>query len=830
MSLVGVNGGSPEAPPAISPTAPSGKRWMGRGVRLALALLLSGVLLLALVGYWAWHQVSDSLPLLEGSAPLTGLSARVLIERDGLGIPTVSGESREDVAMALGFVHAQDRFFQMDLLRRRGAGELSELFGEVALSADKRYRLHRFRDRVEATKRSLSPEDRAFFEAYSQGVNAGLAALDEPPFEYMVLGLTPEEWRDVDSLLVLYNMFFELNDEAGRRESTLGVLRDVMGQEMFAFLASPGTEWDAPVDGEPFSTPPIPGPDVFDVRQREPIPEAVGTISRTPAADRSRILIGSNNWAVAGSHAAHGRALMANDMHLELSVPNIWYRACIVYPDSIEPDRQRRVTGVTLPGTPFLIAGSNGEIAWGFTNSQGDWSDLVVLQEDPAIEGRYLTPTGSLPVDHYAQLIRVRGGRDQNLTVDETIWGPIVDRDHRGRQRAVRWIAHDVQGANANLRLLEGARTVDEAVRIAATIGAPPQNLVVADAAGHVGWTIMGAIPRRFGHSGLLPTSWDDGSRGWDGWLHPEEYPRLIDPPGGRIWSANNRVIGGEMLAKIGDGGFDLGARARQIRDDLREVDQAAEADLLEIQLDDRALFLERWQTQLLDVLEPLGASGGGAYAELRQLVSEWGGRAAVDSVGYRMVRAYRLNVEKRVFDAITAECKAADDRFDYAVLNQSEGPLWALVREQPLHFLPPDLDSWQELFENAVDDTLEYFSDDEIPLRERTWGARNTVRIQHPLSASLPFATEWLNMPADRLPGDSNMPRVQAPAHGASQRFVVSPGHEEEGIFHMPGGQSGHPLSPFFRAGHEAWVTGEPTPFLPGATVHTLELVPASQ
>lgn len=283
------------------------------------------------------------------------------------------------------------------------------------------------------------------------------------------------------------------------------------------------------------------------------------------------------------------------------------------------------------------------------------------------------------------------------------------------------------------------------------------------------------------------------------------------------------------MLAKIGDGGFDLGARARQIRDDLLAVERATETDLLEIQLDDRALFLERWQRQLLDVLDSVGPTENRAYAELRQLVSEWGGRAAVDSVGYRMVRAYRLNVERHLFEPITADCKAADERFDYGQLNQLEGPLWSLVEERPLHFLPLEFTDWQELFESAVDDTLTYFSDEETALRNRTWGERNTVRIHHPLSAFLPFATEWLNMPADRLPGDSNMPRVQAPTHGASERFVVSPGHEEEGIFHMPGGQSGHPLSPFFRAGHEAWVTGEPTPFLPGATVHTLELVPAA-
>ena len=828
MSLMGMNGGSPEIPPPISPGSPTHHRRMGRGIRIALSLILAGVLAVALTGYWAWRQVSGSLPQLDGSTPVQGLLAPVQIERDELGIPTITGESRRDVAMALGFLHAQDRFFQMDLLRRRGAGELSELFGEGALNADKRYRLHRFRDRAEATKRSLSAESREFFELYAQGVNAGLEALEEPPFEYLVLGMAPDEWRDVDSILVLYNMYFELNDATGRRESTLGILLDVLGQEMYEFLAPTGTDQDAPVLGGPFPTPPIPGPNVFDLRQAGAISGASRVTSESNEENWSRVLVGSNNWAVAGSYTSHGKALMANDMHLPLAVPNIWYRASMVYPDKNEPDRQRRVTGVTLPGTPFLVAGSNGEIAWGFTNSQGDWSDLVVLREDPESEGRYLTPSGSLPVDHYAQTLRVRGGRDQNLTVDETIWGPIVDRDHLGRRRAVRWIAHDARGANANLRELESASSVDEALRIAATGGIPPQNLVVADAAGHIGWTIMGSIPRRFGHSGRVPTSWDDGSRGWDGWLAPEEYPSLIDPPPGRIWSANNRVVDGEMLGKIGDGGFAHGARAGQIRDGLLELDRATEADLLEIQLDDRALFLEPWQNQLMEVLDPLVANEGGAYAELSQLVSDWGARAAVDSVGYRMVRAYRLNLKQRLFDAIMADCEAADERFDYGLLNQLEGPLWKLVEEQPFHFLPPEFAGWQELFRTAIDDTLERFAQEEGTLSDRTWGERNTARIHHPLSAFLPFAEELLNMPADRLPGDSGLPRVQSPTHGASERFVVAPGDEENGIFHMPGGQSGHPLSPFYRAGHEAWVKGESTPFLPGETVHTLELVPA--
>ncbi len=534
---------------------------------------------------------------------------------------------------------------------------------------------------------------------------------------------------------------------------------------------------------------------------------------------------GSNNWAVSGRYTAHGGAIVANDMHLGLMVPNTWYRASFVWGEVA--GEIRAVTGVTLPGTPAMVVGSNMHVAWGFTNSYGDWTDLVIVEPDPRRAGHYLTPEGSKPFERHLERIRVHGGPDETLPVVSTIWGPILDKDHRGRPRALRWTALDVEAVDFGLLRLEAARDLEDAVEIANRSGAPPQNFVVADAEGRIGWSILGAIPRRVGYDGRLPGSWADGTRRWDGYLRPEEYPRILDPASGRLWTANARVVGGGKLETIGDGGYDLGARARQIRDGIMALPKASERDMLAVQLDDRAIFLTRWRDLLLRTLTPEAVSSDPRRRELKEFVEAWGGRASVDSVGFRAVRAWRQFLAEQVFGALTASCKAADARFNYGEIAQTEGPLWRLVSERPPHLLDPKRAGWDDQLLAAVDATLEYFLGDGSSLAERTWGQRNTTRIRHPLSLAVPFLGRWLDMPEQQLPGADDMPRVQGPTYGASQRMVVSPGREAEGIFHMPCGQSGHPLSSHYGDAHMAWARGDATPFLPGPPVHTLTLNP---
>ncbi|MGD8441753.1 MAG: penicillin acylase family protein, partial [Holophagae bacterium] len=394
---------------------------------------------------------------------------------------------------------------------------------------------------------------------------------------------------------------------------------------------------------------------------------------------------------------------------------------------------------------------------------------------------------------------------------------------------ALRWIAHDVEAANLGLIDLEHAADLDGALAIANRTGIPPQNFVCADATGRIGWTLIGRIPKRRGFSGAVPTSWADGERSWDGYLEPAEAPRILDPPDGLLWSANNRTMGGAALATLGSGGYDLGARARQIRDDLQAIDAVREADMLAIQLDDRALFLDRWRNLALDILTDEAVAGYPDRAAFRDLMRDtWSGRASTDSQAFRLVRALRFEVFERVYGRLMAGCSDADGRFDVYELVQWEDSLWRMITQRPPHLLGADAPTWEAVLLAAVDATME-FSKTEIGSDPElwTWGRRNTLRMRHPISRAVPQLAGLLDMPAVELPGDSNMPRVQSPTFGASERFAVSPGKEADGYFHMPGGQSGHPLSPHYRAGHEAWVEGRPTPFLPGDTVSVLTLVP---
>jgi penicillin amidase len=329
--------------------------------------------------------------------------------------------------------------------------------------------------------------------------------------------------------------------------------------------------------------------------------------------------------------------------------------------------------------------------------------------------------------------------------------------------------------------------------------------------------------------TGRVPTSWTDGARGWEGWLEPDAYPRILDPADGVLWTANNRQVSGQWLALLGDGGFDLGARAKQIRDDLLALSTADEEAMLAVQLDDRALFLERWRELVLEVLTDRAVAERPSRGLFRRLVGEtWTGRASVDSQAFRLVRAFRFETFELVYGALLADLEEADERFSIYRIVQWEDPLWRMITERPDHLLGPDHESWDELVLAAVDATMEYFNTEIGPDPERwSWGQRNTVTIRHPISLAVPQLSRWLDMPRVSLPGENDMPRVQSPRFGASERLAVSPGREEDGFFHMPGGQSGHPMSPHYRAGHDAWVDGRPAPFLPGEAEWVLTLVP---
>lgn len=784
-------------------------------IKRLLLSVLAGIAVLTVV---LFLLVRASLPQLSGDLRVQGLHSRVTIERDAAGIPTITGSDREDLAFATGFAHGQDRFFQMDLIRRQAAGELAEIFGEVALETDKRNRFHRFRQRAHVVLEQSSAADLAILESYTAGVNAGVDSLVLRPFEYLMLRVSPEAWQVEDSILVVYAMFMQLNDARARRDVRRGFAHNVLPGEVYDWLYPEGTPWDAPLMGEPRAVAPIPSADKFSIR------DVVDTAP--PTQERGKIpLNGSNNWAVSGALTETGRAMVSNDMHLGLSTPNIYYQARLVVTDG----RQIDLSGVTLPGTPFVVAGSNGNIAWGYTNSYGDWSDAVVVRPGSA-PGTYRTADGDRPFDVYREVIDIKGGRSQVLEIRETVWGPVDDVDYPHGEIAVSWIAHKPEAVNLRLIALETVENVTAALDVANTIGMPPQNFVTGDSDGNIGWTIAGRIPVKTEFNAMVPADWSQ-VHGWTGWLDPADYPRIVNPGSGRIWTANARVADGDALSTIGDGGYDLGARARQIRDSLAEKDSFDARDMLRIQLDDRALFLAPWQELLLAVLDDDTIAGDAELTEFRRLVDEWIPRAATDSAGYRLVRAFRLEVRSVVFHGLMGSVRDAyGDDVKPLLSNQFEAPLWSLVTERPMHMLPARYASWHALLVAAVRANIAWLDHNyEGPLAERTWGELNVALIRHPLSRAVPALSKWLDMPHEPLSGDHDMPKAQGPGFGASERFSVSPGDEANGLMQMPTGQSGHPLSDFYRQGHDDWVHGRPSPYLPGETLHTLTLTPAS-
>jgi len=766
-----------------------------------------------------------SLPSLEGAVKLEGLRDSVVVERDANGVPTVRGSHRLDVARATGFLHGQERFFQMDLMRRRAAGELSELIGPATTSVDEDVRVHGFRAVAKSVVARFDARERALMDAYVQGVNSGLRSLSVRPYEYLLLRSEPRAWTSQDSVLCVLAMFLTLHESRGEKESTLAVMRDALPPALFDFLAPRGTlDWDAPIVGDPIAPSPIPGPEILDLRAKDAPPQAAAVYPPPDRFDPEDNLpfVGSNNWAVDAAHSATGAAMVADDMHLEIAVPNIWYRLRLVFPD--EEGETRSIAGVSLPGTAGIVAGSNGRIAWGFTNTQGDWNDLVILEPGPEAN-TYLTAEGPKTFARRQETIAVKGGPTRTIEVLDTIYGPVIDRDHNGKLRAYQWTAHDPEAVNLKLLDLEDADTIEDAIEVAHAAGAPPQNAVIADRSGRIAWTVAGRIPKREGFEGRLPVTRTDPARRWDGYLTSAEVPTVVAPAAGRLWTANARVVSGPMLTLMGEGNYPLGARAKQIRDDLFARETFSASDLMDIQLDNRALFLERWQKLALETLDEGALSAHPELREARTFIEQWGARAAVESIGFRIVRAFRLAVSDRAFAPLVSPATKLDPAFRYGRVWQNEGPLWALVTERPLHLLDPRYPDWHALLVDSLKAVVADLTSNGRRLSERTWGERNTARIQHPLSKAVPALSRFLDMPRDPLPGDDHMPRVHSPTNGASERFVVSPGREAEGLFHMPTGQSSHPLSPYFGGGHEAWLRGEKTPFLPGPTRYTLVL-----
>ncbi len=794
-----------------------------RPLRWIIGIVVGTVILLGLAALTFLLTLRASLARLDGPLPIPGLTAPVTVERDDQGLVTLSAGDRADAARALGFLHAQERFFQMDLLRRSASGTLAELFGPAARPRDRKVRPFRGRFHAAAALGLLPPEEHAILDAYTAGVNAGLDALVVRPPEYLFLRQTPAPWQSTDTLLLSLTFGFALQDAAGDLDRQRDLLLRAVGPAAYRFYNPLGSDWDAALDGHVFAPLPIPRPDEFSAPEAPK--DSPGTAAMGMSDDAMRP--GSNAWALAGRRTRSGSALIADDMHLDLGLPNVWFRAVLKWRDA--DGRQHRLAGITVPGAPTLIVGSNGDIAWGFTNSQIDTTDVIDLELAPEHPGQYRTPDGWRDFEVLEETLRAAGAPAETMRVTNTIWGPVIPVAGESRMRAVCWVMARPASLASRFVDLEKATNVTAALDAAARSARPVQNFVVGDRAGNIGWTLIGAIPDRFGTDGTRPVSWADGTAGWHGLLPPERHPRVVNPESGQIWTANQRILGDAGYLALGDGGWDLGSRAAQIRDDLSPLKAATPAEMLAIQLDDQARLFQNWRERLMPALDRLRSHAAGTtnevvWASARQRISEWDGKAAATSTAFPFVARFRREAVRLLFEPVQQAVRKLEPKGGFFP-NQAEAVVQRLLADRPVHLLNRRYSSYEGLLDEAARraNTAGEF------VGTPTWGGLNRLQLHHPFSEVLPALSRWLDLPSSPQSGYAmGMPRIAAPRFGASERLGVSPGHEEEAYLHMPGGQSGHFLSPYYAAGHSDWRDGVPTPLLGGPVRHLLILSPA--
>lgn len=801
---------------------PSATRYALRAF-LTLAFLLLTVALVSLILF------RGSLARIEGAVQIPGLQSSVSAERDEEGHVTVRGATRLDVARGLGFVHAQDRFFQMDLLRRAGAGRLSELLGPGLVEQDRRLRLFRGGALSREALLRLPAWERALVEAYAEGVNAGLKDLAVRPPEYLLLRVEPEPWHPADSLLLNLTFGFSLQDAWGVLDSQRGAVRAAVGEAAYRFYWPRGSFLDAALDGSGILEAPMPVAEQFRAALEGPVP----TMAVADAEDDldGQVMPGSNAWAVSGAHTRSGAALVADDMHLEIDVPGVWYRAVLEW---VDPDgNPRRLAGVTLPGTPTLITGSNGSVAWGFTNTELDTTDLIDLVLDPSDAGRYRTPEGWKAFEVLDEPIGVAHGPTEPFRVTNTVWGPVLPRgtNPAAPLRVASWVMARPEALMPLCLPLEDARSVDEALAAARRTPRPAQNLVVGDRSGAIAWTLIGVLPDRGGGTGEFPEDWSVEGAGWRGVLPPERYPEVINPAAGRIWTANQRILGTPAYLALGDGGMDNGARAATIREGLMRLGKAGPADMLALQLDEGLPMLQPWHERLVQSVRRIRDQQGGsnrvAWEETLQQLEAWNRRADKDSLAVAPTSRFRRMTAALLYEPILRRARELEPSIRVAG-NHAEGTVVRLLRDRPVHLLPGGYRSYDALLDEAARRALGVGTNG-LPASLKRWGELNRSTVRHRLSPALPgWIARWLDMPSEEQSGfPYGLPRVASPGFGASERFAIEPGSETNAYLHTPSGQSGHFLSPFYRTSHRAWVEGLPTPLLGRGARHRLVLTP---
>ncbi len=786
-------------------------RWKLLGAAAVLVLAAAGA-----AGFLWMVARGPSFP--EGELVLPGLDGPVEILRDSLGVPHVWASTVDDAFFAQGYLHAFDRLWQMELLRRVAGGRLSELFGERTLDSDRFLRTLGLHRAAESSLSVVDGEARRSLESYARGVNAALEGWDGPlPPELMILRAPrPDPWQITHTLAVEKVMAWDLAEY--ERSLALAGARSRLGEDLFAEILPDYPDWGATILGvqkeSGVAEYTVPGPAVGPAPAGTLEPSGRGALN---AVDRDRStefwlpppsspalvasaqvpefaarvleagswVRASNAWVVSGRRSHSGKPLLANDMHLSMNAPALWYLIALHAPGL-------DVAGMSLPGVPGVVAGHSAAVAWGFTNAMVDDSDFFVERLDPEDSTRYMTPAGSEPFRTRVERIRVRGQSGvAEHRIRESRHGPIitpVEARAGGELLAFRWVAHDPSTTSSALLRMNRASDAASFIQALRGFTNPHQNVVFADTAGNFGYWMAGRVPlRRSGAPPLLPVPGWTGSHDWVGALPFQEHPHSVNPSTDFVVTANNRQTPDSVAALITSGGWERPYRAMRIQALLADRDEHDAASLLRIQMDVGSAFVERYRNAA-------AAAFGAAGLPEAESLEAWDGRATLESrsavLFFGWVQKVRSGLQSRLY---------GEARGYY--------PLYAAER-----VLDRDDQVMDVLGPSAARSAVEW--------RAMRWAEAHRLELQHPL-ASVPILGALMGFGKRSLPSEGSHHSVNVAGFtgteppfivrwGPSQRHVVDLADPDgPGGFILPGGQSGYPRNRHAWDQLERWRVG---------------------
>jgi penicillin G amidase len=809
-------------------------------------------LVLVIAAAVAWRFVYRPLPQLDGSLSLPGLQKEVIVERDNWGVPHIRAASLVDVVEAQGYVMAQDRLWQLDLMRRASRGQLSEIVGPLALKTDKQFRTFGFSRAADRDFAAMDKDSRALMEAYARGVNAFINQhQNNLPLEFTLLKYKPEPWQPTDSLVIAGYMYQTLTDtwerELDRSKVEARVDAD-HAKDLFAV--------DAPMDHFVIGDPDVPNdgsqasrvdPDedddddddmpTDDVLKAKAFLNENANPARTPEtfADLTSALwpsiegyleetqseirkgLGSNNWVVSGAHTATGKPLLANDTHLELSIPPIWYEIHLTAPNF-------NAKGFTLPGAPLIVIGHNDHIAWGFTNNGADVQDLYIEKFNPAAPDEYQVNGKWTKAQIFDDAIRIKGQPDERLKVVVTRHGPVVHQEG-DKFYALKWTALEPGGLGNTYNWLSKAKNWHEFRDIMKGVWGPGQNAVYADTEGNIGYIMAARVPiRKKGH-GEVPVPGDTDDYEWTGYIPFDQLPQALNPDSGLIVTANARVVGPKYKPYLTDR-WEEPYRTARINDLLRDKTDLRPIDMLKVETDTYSYphaFLADQMSAAAKKVQPKDPRA----KQLVEALKDWNGIADADS----SVVSFIVMARRAALDFILEPYLGKDTNL---YTWRSTAFLQKVLTDRPPKWLPPTYKSYDELLAAAADRAVTMLAEQtkSQSVSDWQWKELNSLDMLHPIGRD-GFLKHLLSITGKPQSGTGYSVRAATKRHGPSMRFIANLANWDDSILLIPAGESGQLGSSHYTDQFSYWYEGKPivAPFSDAAEAktrkHTLKLTP---